>query len=765
VVLTVRAVDATDAVPPPGAQSPDSRPIGGPSWWREARALAAVAVAAALLALLPVLRNHLFYYWDDSAAAFLPSWYRLGELLRHGQWPMLQPQLWMGGNFAAEAQLGLWSPVVCANAVLVSLLPDLALGAVLLKVEFLVLLALGVYQLAREYGAGRGGAMVVAVALPMSGYTLYFDASTWFAGLMGLAWVTHLWWSARRFARGRLSPLVPVVFGALLMTGGSPYGTLGGVLVFVAVLAELVVTRAWRRIGPVLAVAFAVGLTAAPVLLPLLGTTSVTWRSDAGVANLGSFLVPKPSDLMMLSAPTYGPQMVNWRLGYMSFPIMYLAWFAVPLLPWLRLDVIRRDARRLIGLAVFAGAYLLMSVGPSNLWLFRWPVRLVEYLYLPVCVVLAILLSAGLRMDRFRARLAASVALIAVPGYLSWAGHPEQLRHLVATAGLLGLLVVTVWVARTRPRLLPASLVASTGLVLAAQLSVYSGNLNVTPWYAPHDVAAMRANASRYVGNTMQLWDEKSIQGAAIVDKAWRDVLPGSLPAVAGFDSVNSYTGLGFRDFSDVTCMTYFGGVCPELYDRLWRAEPQTGVPLADLLRLETVVVVSRLLPDGRVLDEPPPGWRVADRTEYVTVLRRTAAVPWPAGRVAASAPGLTVLDDRLGPGPGEQVRYSGSGRLVIAALAWPGWQASVDGRDVPVQRGPAGLIALDLPPSSNARTVDLRFTPPGFTLGTVLLAVGLGIGLGYSGWHAWDRRKRRRLTRAGLLASRSPRRSAAGGQ
>ena len=71
-----------------------------------------------------------FYLTDDSAAQFLPSWYHLGELLRSGQFPLLDPTLWAGGNIAAEALFGIWNPVLLATMVLVSPMPNLVVASV-----------------------------------------------------------------------------------------------------------------------------------------------------------------------------------------------------------------------------------------------------------------------------------------------------------------------------------------------------------------------------------------------------------------------------------------------------------------------------------------------------------------------------------------------------------------------------------------------------------------------------------------------------------
>src|SRR5689334_13938186 len=128
------------------------RGVGVMVGWR-ARVVPPLAVAVLVggMAVIPALRDPRFYLTDDSAAQFLPSWYHLGRLLRAGQFPLLDPTLWAGGNIAAEALFGVWNPVLLGTMLFVSATPDLVVASVVVKAFFLVLLALGVYGLAREY--------------------------------------------------------------------------------------------------------------------------------------------------------------------------------------------------------------------------------------------------------------------------------------------------------------------------------------------------------------------------------------------------------------------------------------------------------------------------------------------------------------------------------------------------------------------------------------------------------------------------------------
>ncbi|WP_143116445.1 hypothetical protein [Lentzea xinjiangensis] len=120
-----------------------------------------------VLALFPLTNVQTFYFWDDSAAVFVPGWHHIGTELLAGRFPVLSPDMWPGGNIAAEAQLSLWNPIMLANYVVVALMPDLAVAATMVKLEFMVLMGTGrlfvVPRVRRTPGAVGGGRRAAAV--------------------------------------------------------------------------------------------------------------------------------------------------------------------------------------------------------------------------------------------------------------------------------------------------------------------------------------------------------------------------------------------------------------------------------------------------------------------------------------------------------------------------------------------------------------------------------------------------------------------------
>lgn len=698
-----------------------------------------VAVLTAAMALIPVLRDRRFYLTDDSAAQFLPSWYHLGGLLRAGEFPLLDPTLWAGGNIAAEALFGIWNPVLLAAMVFVSFVPDLVVASVAVKTFFLVLLALGVYGLAREYEVPRGLSAVAAVTVPFAGVTLYFDAASWSSGLTAFAFVPWFWWTLRRSARGELTPLIPFVAGYLAMTAGNPYGALGACLAVVGLAVEFGWTKRWAPVRRTLLGGIAVGLVAPLTYLPLVLTQSVTYRSDSKIGNSG-LMVPGLGDLLNASTPSFAAWVDAFEKPYLTVPATYLAWYALPLLPWLRYQAIVRAFSSRMAVPVYTVIGLAFSVGPSEAWMFRWPLRVVPYFVLPAAILLAIALAQGLAADHRRRRAGGSFLIILAGAWLAEATRPDLVKaHLVGIL-LVAVLTAGVVAAWLRSRRAASSvLLAGCVAVLAFQVVVFPRNTNLNDYRFPTDAAATGAAlVPRYPGTMLQVANNAAVVHSPNPGTLSSEVMFGNMLQAVGVQAVTSYYGMGFKAFTDSLCIEFNGSVCPDALRRAFAPAAPGAPPLADLLRLETVVVQNGLPGVGDVA--VPDGWRVAERTAAVTVLRRDAVLPHPEGRLADVPAGTVVADDVAGLRD-EAVRITGGpgGALTFARLAWPGYTARLDGTAVPVRQGPAGLLVVDVPPGAHELTVS--WSPP--AVGPSALAALLGAALAVA--HAVARVVRRR--------------------
>jgi hypothetical protein len=720
-------IDRSFRSPPPAAAPRSNREAAiQPRLGPDALRAAGIAATTWLVALLAWWQKPFFYYVGDNPESFVPLWHHFGESLRAGQWPPMDPAGWMGGNYAAEAATALWNPVSLINFVVVSYFDRLDLAATLVMIEFLGLLAAAVYLLARQYGAQVAPAVAVALAAPFSGFTLWYEAAGWPAGLMAFTWVVWSWWALQRYAVHRTSPLVPFAFGFLTMTTGNPYGALGLVVVVAAVALERLTARAVSDLLRVLAVGAAIGLTAALVFLPLLGAQPVTSRATlAAIAN-DTFFVPDLGDLAAGSALTYLPSILNWNGALLeSLPSAYLVWWAVPLLPWLRGRELLQHRASLVSLVTVAAFYLLATLGPSNLWLFRWPLRLVEYLYVAVLVVLAVMMSAGLARDRLLARSIATAGLVFMGAYLSWAVRPEywaiHARATLVTTALVAALLIAAY--RWGTRGLVTVAVLGTAAAVLAQAAWLPPEGPGDPVYPAYDIEAMSQGSRTYRGITLQVAE---LSGVTTDQMQNGQLLFGNLPIAPGTASVGRYTGMGFRDFSETLCMDYRGATCDKAFERLWRPPgPGTDIPLVDLMRVETLNLQRSLLTEVD-LQSPPDGWQVALSDDVRVVWTRIDPLPYP-GRLSGSSVPVDVSSSESAALMETLAYRSGSDtQLTFARLAWPGYSATVDGREVTVGSNAAGLVTVVVP--AGEHEFALSYESPGLRVGALLAAAAAAV-------------------------------------
>lgn len=749
--------EPTSATAEPADRSVPVDPAGtAPAQRRLLRLRAPLLMFAVVVvgAALPLVGNHIFYFWDDSAAVGVPVWHRIADAVLHGHFPLLNLDMWRGGNFAAEAATGLWNPVMVAAAIAIYPINNLAVGITLAKMFFMLVLAGGTYLLARDHDVRRSLSAVAGAALPLAGYSFFMDSTAWINALMLTAFTPWVWWAARRSLYRGGSLLWVVVTGYLVVSIGNPYGLLVVGFVVLTVVVEAWVTGRRGQVLGLLLAGVAVLLLSIMVYLPLLMTSSVGFRVASETSNNG-FLKPSLTNLLELSSPSGQPFMVNFgtsaHIGYLTVPVVYLAWFVLPTLPWMRWRVLREQWRSHLGLYVFGGIYLLLMLGPSQIWMFRWPLRLIDFFWIPVMVLWVVLANQGFARTRWRLRATLSVAVVVIGGYLVWGERTDTLnRHVL---GGLAVLVLVCLLARfgSTGRAGFAVLTVGTLLVLGMQVIWFPGNNNVLNYQFPTSVSAMQDRFAKYQGVTVQVASLRaSAPGDLLPNRAYQDELFGSEFSVAGVESTTDYTGIGYTALDSPLCEDYTGSTnCPQAWTRLWQHPSGYPVPLADLLRAQNVVVQNRLV-DTR--NQPAPkGWHRSPADEasgLATVWQRDTPVAWPAGRLSYAPDGVRVLSDTMDGQVDEQLTYHRTdattpAALTFARLAWPGYSATVNGAPATVRTGPDGLLNVALPTGVTDGQVLVSWSPPGSRESTVAFGLGalLTIGLGVV---PWVRRRRR---------------------
>lgn len=708
--------------------------------------LAVVGIAAAL----PLLRNAIFYYWDDTASAVVPVWRRIGEAVLDGRLPIMEPDMWRGGGFAAEASTGIFNPLMVAVAVATYGIDNMALAITIAKLFFILGMALGSYLLARAYGIRPWLAAAMGASVPLASQTFFWDASSWTYSLMATALIPWVWWTLHRAVHSGGSWLWVVVAGYLCVSLGNPYGLLAIGVIMLAFVVESWVVRKRDRILGLFLSGGAIALFSVPVFLPLLLSSSVGFRAESETLN-NEFLAPNLSDLLSMSTPTSTPWVAGFGTSHLLIPALYLAWFVLPVLPWLRWRVLRQNWQPMVAVFVVAAVYLLLVLGPSQIWMFRWPLRLITNLWFPILLTWFVLANAGLERTKVKLRASLSFGIVFLGGWLAWADVPEHRNSIVAgclvVAVLVGLLVWRGMASKSGIAVLMAGSVA----VLGVQLYFFPAMAGVTNYQFPTSRQQLADRFKKYEGVTVQVADFATLDGRdAIPARAYQDMLFGSMYSVAGVSSPTDYSGIGYSKMDNTLCMVYQGSVCSLAWDNLWKPVAGYNVPLADLMRAQTVVVQNKLI-DTRE-DPAPVGWRrdrASEASGLATVYKRIAPLPFPQGTVSQSSVGVQVSDAVKTSTVGERTTYTrtntnSAGAITFARLNWPGYTATVNGQPATVRTNAVGLIVVDLPRGAASGTVELDFTMPGTPVALASVGIGFLLTAGLVGFTAIARRRSR---------------------
>lgn len=117
-------------------------------------------------------------------------------------------------------------------------------------------------------------------------------------------------------------------------------------------------------------------------------------------------------------------------------------------------------------------------------------------------------------------------------------------------------------------------------------------------------------------------------------------------------------------------------------------------------------------------------------------------------GATAASL-GETDLTSRV------RVDSAEGGKVVFARLGWPGYRASIDGRDVPISVVAKTFVAVEIPPGTQGAELVLSWRPPGWKIGGAAIVAGL-LGLAALEW-AYLRGRRRDTDEPAADSSTAP--------
>ncbi|MFI9508699.1 hypothetical protein [Nocardia sp. NPDC052566] len=682
--------------------------------------------------LAVLLADARHYYTDDTEAQYAPMWVKLGTQLREGRFPTLVPTEWMGGNYSLE-ESGLYNPPQLLIYLLAPSMDNLAVYATAVKLVFSIIAALGVFRICLAYGARAPWAAVAGVAFPLSGWFLFFDQASWITSHTGTAWLLHAWASAVLYARGRGGPIPVFVFLYLALSIQYAFPAVeSGLMIATVIVGEIVYQRRWLPSGRLALVGFCAVLAAMAANLPGILSSQATWRGSAQIHN-DPFLTVPWSESLNASLPSTAPAFTAWWGHVQPLPMVYIAWFLIPALAFIDWPAARRAARELSGIALFATAVLMWTAGPGAIGPLRWPARVLPMVAVSLLVLVCVMLSRYGTFTPWRRRGTAAAVLIGLLFVRSFSAAPSLvLVHLIAVAVVAALGAAVVWLAKTRGTAL------ACGLTIAAMFPIaYAQVQGAPPTPMSYNFAERRSEMTAafpdFDGVTLQLADrvlvrpeDKNLAGA------YGSIAIGSYAKNLGLDYVNGYTPVGHAAFSALLCMAWDGSTCPDAYRRTFAVEPSTGATIADLMKLDRVVLQRAQYPTER--DHPAPaGWKWVDypgHERFISVLERengsrATNIIAVAENVTATSTGRDDLTTRV------QVTSTTGGRLVLARLAWPGYRITLNDKEIPSTTVAGSFVAVTIPPGTTDATLTLAWRPPGWQISIATAVTALtGLGL-----------------------------------
>ncbi|MEV6774564.1 hypothetical protein AB0N05_38595 [Nocardia sp. NPDC051030] len=698
------------------------------------------AIGVTLGYIAVILANARHFYTDDTESQYSGLWVFFGRAFRDGEFPLLRPDQWMSGNYTNE-EAGFFNPPQLLIDLIAPSVPNLAVYATIVKLIFAIIAGLGVYRVCLAYSARPEWAAAAGVAFPFTGFFLFFDSASWFTAMTGTAWMIHAWASSVRYARGQSGPIPVFVYLYLAISVQYVFPAVEAVLMLIALgVGELVYRRkaALAPLTKLAAVAVCAGLAGLITFLPSMLSAKVSWRGTSQINN-DQFLTVPWSESLNASLPSTLPAFNSWWGYVQPLPMVYIAWFLIPVLAFVDWAKARQHWKELVSIALFAMMALMWTAGPGTVGPLRWPARVLPMLALGLLVLVCVLLGRFGTVRDWRNRGIAAGVLIVLLFVRTFSADPHNvLWHVLSAIVVAAIGAGAVWLVRAR------GLWAGVALTIVAMFpiayfQVWRAQPTPMSWNLPANREEAKDAFPKFnTGTTIQLGDRGLLQpGDKSLNGAYGSLVWGNYAKDLEKNYVNGYTPNGHFYFGEMLCMRWDGSTCPEAYRNLFLPEPTTGRPLADLMLIDRVVLQRAMFPDAG--NQPAPdGWHFVDvpgHEKYIWALERDGGLISAAnGRIAdasnVSAKSLSESDmsSRV------QVSSATGGRVVFARLGWPGYRVTLNGKSIPFKTVAKVFVAVDIPAGTNNAELEVTWRPPGWKIGAASAGAGL-VGLGILEW------------------------------
>ncbi|MEW6729713.1 MAG: hypothetical protein AB1489_00115 [Acidobacteriota bacterium] len=770
---------------------------------RESLYTIAAGLLVVVFCLLLLYQDANFFWVDDAQSQHIPALWDIARSWQEGELPLLSPYSWFGGALAAEYQYGIFSLSTSLIFFLIwKLQLSLPTTAALFSIIHLSITAAGGFRLARQRALSIDLSMMVGLVAALNGWLLLWAAISWTPGMTSFTWLPWAWWGLEgslQEGNNAVRCILAGFFIYLILTAGWPF-----TLLMIGLITVWLALRQWRVNHSIkrlsrLAVAWLIALgLAAPALLMLTEYSDQTIRSKIGLVAQWQLIVPV-SSLPGLILPSFT---VTWvaALGPLPHASVELACGLAPTVILLAALILLRKqfikkVRWELGLFVVT---LLLSVSPS-FFPFRWSFRWLPFLHLVLAIVaaegLALLRTKKIADDnllnqeitgstkQFIKRYQNNLGVWALCSVLIVLAISQLLKlDLTDSNFSLGInlaLISTIWAVVERFLAITATLqrwaiVAVVFVAFAVTYYYIPTNTEIPRWQFPEMRTATPLDPEIRYLSLYDYWDTfKTYQ-----PNLGPVLRPGNTAMYAGLQLVNGYSAMAPIKLAYLLGFSGHGYMNRDIAKNILQKEIGAegllqvigvdGLIIPASLRKETTNLTQQGWQQVANFDEGTIFHRIGPRSLRVRSLSSVQltssnddALNWFETRIETAAPFLLwgqaassgqqlsfaatsvklVAETRLRAIAEVEPLSSSGESLVLFSRPWyPGYRATLNGKEVPVEIVNFIMPAVRLPAGAQGELI-LEYRPNSFVIGsgialaTILLTV-LGLG-----WMLWQRR------------------------
>jgi hypothetical protein len=680
-----------------------------------------ISVGVAAFLLIPLAYNRYFYFEDDFQSQYMPIVIEIAHQLKAGTFPLIAHDSWHGGALLAQYQYAIFNPICLLLDICADWFSDIALAAAFYVIVHYVIFVAGAHVLCLMLGYSRRGAAIGAVSACSSTWLLYWAAHSWTIVLMSISWMPWcfaalllVYQNPRWLSLGAIATALPIVTGW-------PFTTIS--IGFVIVVALTFAVAAKKPLSRVLHVALAAALGLA-LSLPAILPTAIYLHYLGHATDLVDRFKWRASfeGLMTGGMPTYFGPWISWAADVRVYPVSfyYFGWF-VP--------IVLVNARKTSFEAPFAkvllaltGIFGVLSVFPT-FGIVRWSFRFLPYFDFCAALLVASVITTEMSqtLALWRWRLNRTAAVIGVQFFIAFWSLPEAFFiHLLFLAVVSILAVGAAW-ALSKNGAFVAWLLAGHALILFTVIATVPTNPAIPDWYPPTARVPVDENANAV--REISLFEP--LGGREITEDAWRHLSIGNHGLLYGRNSINGYNPFAAPSLGKILCFNWISASCSDVASKLFESDPQTGLPMIDLLGLSVVTVEK-----GPLLDSfkrlSGPDWVESVESESTVSFSRSH--PLADDSISWASPGITVSPSARGTRSETfeiSAPSSDAGKIIFAKSWYPGYRATLNGQALPVSVYRDLFPEVEIPAGDHGR-LEITYWPAGLTAGLAIAGCSL---------------------------------------